>query len=82
MPETNDFFAPLVHDASKVVFALPEDVRRSGSRRRASRAAAVAGLAAAVVIVIAVGSTWSHCETVCLSQPVGSTKKWAARLSP
>ncbi len=59
MPETNEFFAPLVHDAGKVVFALPEDLRRRGSRRRASRAAAAAGLAAAVVIVVAVGSTWA-----------------------
>ncbi len=59
MPEANDFFAPLVHDASKVVFVLPEDLRRRGSRRRASRAVAVAGLAAAVVIVVAVGSTWA-----------------------
>ena len=59
MPETNDFFTPLVHDASKVVFALPEDLRRRGSRRRVSRAAAAAGLAAALVIVVAVGSTWA-----------------------
>jgi len=55
VPETNDFFNPLVHDASKVVFALPEDLRRRGSRRRVSRAAAAAGLAAAVAIVVAVG---------------------------
>ena len=57
MPETNDFFAPLVHDSSKVVFAVPEDLRRRGSRRRASRVVAVAGLAAAVVVVVAIGST-------------------------
>ena len=59
MPEPNDLFAPLVHDASKVVFALPENVRRRGSRRRASRALAVAGVAAAVVLVVAIGSTWA-----------------------
>jgi hypothetical protein len=57
VPETNDFFAPLVHDSSKVVFAVPENLRRRGSRRRASRVVAVAGLAAAVVVVVAIGST-------------------------
>ena len=59
MPETNDFFTPLVLDASRVVFAKPEDLRRRGSRRRAYRAVVATGLAAAVVIVVAVGSTWA-----------------------
>ena len=58
MPDTDDHFAPLVRDVNRVVFAVPEEVRRRGSRRRLSRGLGMAALAAVVVAVIALGSTW------------------------
>ncbi len=80
MLETNDFFTPLVHHSSKVVFALSEDVRRRGSRRRASRAVAVAGLATAVVVVVAVGSTLALSRKTVM--PPGQTPSPSASTEP
>jgi hypothetical protein len=59
MPKTYDLFAPLVRDANGVVFELPADVRRRGSRRRLRRQVAVAGFAALIVVSVGVGSAWA-----------------------
>jgi hypothetical protein len=56
MPETNDFFNAFIRDTEGVVFEMPAEIRRRGSRRRIHRRVAVAGLAALVVVGIGVGS--------------------------